>query len=201
MACDEIAPHGRLARGHGGERRVVVVEQVDQALPRVLVVLDPLVEVGLLEDDAVVDAGARCRCDWFAGQHLAVIGLGLAGERGQQVVPDAADVQFQQLPAAAGRDQGDQLVVGQADFLPGVEIEVVGRGLDPGLRASARPVQQVVGGDQAAVDGVAEVRQVDAAEGPVPVAAVALAAVELRAGLLDQRAGAPRRRSPPASGG
>ena len=48
------------------------------------------------------------------------------------------------------------------------------------------PVQQVVGGDQVLVDGVAQVRQVDAAEGPVPVAAVALAAVQFGAGLLDQ---------------
>ncbi len=102
-----------------------------------------------------------------------------------------ADVQFDQLAAAAGRDQGHQLVVGQADFLAGVEVEVVGRGLDPGLRPAGGPVQQVVGRDQRVVDGVAEVRQVDAAEGPVPIAAVALAAVELGAGLLDQRAGRP----------
>ena len=97
-----------------------------------------------------------------------------------------ADVQFDQLPAAAGHDQGQQLVVGQADLLPGVEIVVVGGGLDPGFRPAGRPVQQVVGGDQLLIDGVAEVRQVDAAEGPVPMAAVALAAIELGAGLLDQ---------------
>ena len=90
------------------------------------------------------------------------------------------------LPAAAGRDQGHQLVVGQADFLAGVEIEVVGRGLDPGLRPADRPVQQVVGGDQVLVDGVAQVRQIDAAERPVPIAAIALAAIEFGAGLLDQ---------------
>ena len=48
------------------------------------------------------------------------------------------------------------------------------------------PVQQVVGGDQMLIDGVAQVRQIDAAERPVPVAAIALAAIELGAGLLDQ---------------
>ena len=93
-----------------------------------------------------------------------------------------------QLPAAAGRNQGHQLVVGQADFLPGVEIEIVGRGLDPGLRLAGGAVQQVVGGDQVLIDGVAQVRQIDAAERPVPVAAIALAAVEFGAGLLDQLA-------------
>ena len=40
-----------------------------------------------------------------AGEDFAVIGLGLAGERGQQVVLDLADVEFDQLPAAAGSDQ------------------------------------------------------------------------------------------------
>ena len=48
---------GGRARGHGLQRRVVVVEQVEQALARVVVVLQPLVEVGLLEHHAVVDAG------------------------------------------------------------------------------------------------------------------------------------------------
>ena len=36
-------------------------------------------------------------------------------------------------------------------------------------------------------DGIAEVRQVSATEGPVPIAAVALAAVKLSAGLIDER--------------
>ena len=115
-----------------------------------------------------------------------MIGLGPAGQRGQQVVLDAADVEFDHLPAAARRHQRHQLVVGQADFLPGVEVEVVGRGLDPGLRPADRAVQQVVGGDQMLVDGVAQVRQIDAAERAVPIAAIALAAIQLGAGLLDQ---------------
>ena len=112
--------------------------------------------------------------------------LGPAVERGQQVVPDAADVQLVELPAAAGRHQGHQPVVGQADFLAGVEVEVVGDGLDPGFRPAGGLVQQVVGGDQVVVDGVAQVGQIEAAERAVPVAAIALAAVELDAGLLDQ---------------
>ncbi len=41
-------------------------------------------------------------------------------------------------PPRLGSDQGHHPVVGQADFLPGVEVVVVGRGLDPGLRAGRR---------------------------------------------------------------
>ena len=165
----EIAPHGGLARGHGGERCLVVVEEIQEALPRVLVVLDPLVEVGLLEDHAVVNAGAVAVALICAGQHLAVIGLRLPRERCQQVVLDAADVQFGKHAAAAGYDQGHQPVVGQANLLPGVEIVVVGRGLHPGLGAIGQAIEGFVGGDQAVVDRVAEVRQVNAAEGPVPM--------------------------------
>ena len=131
----EIAPHGRLARGHGGERRLVVVEEIQEALPRVLVVLDPLVEIGLLEDHAVVNAGAVAVLAVRPGQHLAMIGLRLPRERGQQVVLDAANVQLGEHAAAAGHDQGHQPIVGQANLLPGVEIVVVGRGFHPGLRA------------------------------------------------------------------
>ena len=46
-------------------------------------------------------------------------------------------------------------------------------------------VERVVGGDQAAVDRVAQVRQIEAAERAVPVGAVALAAIELLAGDLE----------------
>jgi len=101
-------------------------------------------------------------------------------------VPDAPHVEFEQLSAAAGRDQGHEFVVGQADFLASVEIEVVGRGLDPIVRPPDGAVQQVVGRDQTTVDGVAQMRQINAAERPMPVAAVALAAIQLNASLLDQ---------------
>ncbi len=113
----------------------------------------------------------------FAGTHLLVIRLGPASQRGQQVVLDAAHVEFGHLPAVVRRYQGHHLVVRQPDFLAGVEIEVVGRGLDPGLRLSDGSIQQVVGGDQMLVDGVAEMGQIDAAERAVPIAAIALAAV------------------------
>ena len=153
-----------------------------------VVVLQPLVEAFLLEDHAVVDAGHLAVVLVRAGQDLAVIGLGPAG---QAWPAGCGGCSGRRVRTAARRGRGDQrhqLVVGQADFLPGVEVEVVGRGLDPRLRPAGRPVEQVVGGDQVLVDGVAQVRQVDAAERAVPVAAVALAAVEFGAGLLDQLA-------------
>ena len=56
-AAEEIAPLRRRAGGHRLQRGVVVVKQVQQALAGMIVVLQPLIEVRLLEHDAVVDAG------------------------------------------------------------------------------------------------------------------------------------------------
>ena len=81
-----------------------------------------------------------------------------------------------------GPDEGDQAVVLEADLLAGVEVEVADLQRDPRAGLALGVVERVVGGDQAAVDRVAEVGQVEAAEGAVPVRAVALAAVELAAG-------------------
>ncbi len=102
---------------------------------------------------------------------------------------DGADVEFVHLPAAAGGQQRQEAVVGQLHFLAAVEIQVFGLGLDPGIQAAGIAFQQAVGGDQVLIDGVAEVRQVNAAEGAVPVAAVALAAVKFGLGLIDQSVG------------
>ena len=102
-AVDEIAPLRRRAVGHCLQRRVVVVEQVHQAFARVVVVLQPPVQVGLLEDHALVDAGHLVVLLVLAGPHLFMVRLGPAVERGQEVVLDAADVQLGHLPAAAGR--------------------------------------------------------------------------------------------------
>ena len=128
----------------------------------------------------------------FAGADRVVIRFFAAGERGQQVVADRADVELVQMPAVRRRDERHQPVAGQAHFGAGVEVVIVGRELDPrlvalGQAAALGGVEQVVGGDQMLVDGVAQVRQVRAAERAVPVAAVALAAIELGAGLVEQR--------------
>ena len=178
-AVDEIAVLGRFARGDGLERNLVVMEPVQEALARMGVVLEHPVEALLLEDDAIVDTGDVAVVAARPGQDLAVIGFRPAGESGQQVVADRANVQLVQLAAAAGGDHGDELVVGQANFLPAVEVEIVGHGLDPVLRTALEPVEQIVGGDQAVVNGVAEVGQIDPAERAVPVGAIALAAVKL----------------------
>ena len=92
------------------------------------------------------------------------------------------------MAAAPGRTQRRQLVVCQEDFLPGVEIEIPGHGLDPWLGPIRGAIEQVVGGDQRAVHGVAQVRQINAAERSVPVAAIALSAIQLGAGRFDQAA-------------
>ena len=119
-----------------------------------------------------------------------MIGFFAAGERGEQVVANRPDVELVQMAAVRRRDERDQPVAGQANFRAGVEVVIVRRELDPRLVAFGEAamlgrVEQVVGGDQVLEDGVAQVRQIGAAEGAVPVAAVALAAVELGAGLID----------------
>ena len=53
---------------------------------------------------------------------LLVVCFGSSGEGGQEVVLNRPDVQFDELPAAARRDQGQELVIGQSDLLPGVDV-------------------------------------------------------------------------------
>ena len=115
-----------------------------------------------------------------------------AGQRGQQVVADRADVELVELPAAAGAIRATSLSLASwTSWRPSklkssavASIQASSRAC--GSRSTGRLIEQVVGGDQVLIDGVAQMRQVDPAEGPVPVAAVALAAVQLRAGLFDQ---------------
>ncbi len=165
---------------------------IDEALSTVGVELEALVEVFLFEDDAVVDAGHIARAHRFAGADRVVIRLFAARERGEQVVADGADIEFVQMAAVRRGNERQQPVAGQTDLGAGVEVVIVGRELDPGFVAFGQAamggrVEQVVGSDQVLEDGVAQVRQVRAAEGAVPVAAVALAAVELSPGLVDER--------------
>src|SRR4051812_23178387 len=96
------------------------------------------------------------------------------------------------MAAVRRRDQCDKPVTGEPDFGTGVEVKIPRRELDPrfvavGDAAVSGCIEQVIGGDQMLEDGVAEVREVSAAECTVPVAAIALAAVELGAGLVDER--------------
>ena len=120
-----------------------------------------------------------------AGRHLAMIRFGATGDGGQQVVADGTHVQFVHLSARGGGDQADQLIIGQADFLPGVEVVVVHGRLDPGFLFSFSLIEQIVSGDHLVVDRVAQVRQIDAAERSVPVGAIALRAIEGASGPVE----------------
>jgi len=111
---------------------------------------------------------------------------------GKQVVADCPDVEFVQMAAVRRCDECDQPIAGEADFGASVEVVVLRRQLNPGFvtfsqAAMGGGVEQVVGGDQVLEDGVAKVREVRATERSVPIAAVALAAVEFGAGLVDER--------------
>jgi len=57
-------------------------------------------------------------------------------------------VEFEQMPSAGGADIGDHPVAGQANFLAGVEIVIVGGDFDPLTVASLGVFQQRVGGNQ-----------------------------------------------------
>jgi len=59
-----------------------------------------------------------------------------------------------------------------------VEVVVGGAGLDPRARPTRGGIAGKVSRDQFAVDGIAEMGQIDAAEGAVPVGAVALTPIE-----------------------
>ena len=83
-------------------------------------------------------------------------------------------------PPAAGASRATSLSLTKQHLLAGVEVVVVHRRFDVPIAVpvGTRLVQQVVGGDQVVVHGVPQMRQIDPAEGAVPVAAIALAAVE-----------------------
>ena len=115
-----------------------------------------------------------------------VIGLGPTIERAEQIEPHAPHVEFVEMAAAAGREEGHQPVAGHANFLAGVEIVVVGVDLHPPRRPADGRLEQRVGGNQVVVDGVPQMGQIKSAKGPVPIGAVALAAVEFRARLVDE---------------
>ena len=99
-------------------------------------------------------------------------------EGGQQVVLDAADVEFGQIGRrGCGLTSAISLSFVRRTSWRASKLKSSAVGFDPRLRPPDGAIQQVVGGDQVLIDGVAKVRQIDAAEGPVPVAAIALAAV------------------------
>src|SRR3954471_6558718 len=118
-----------------------------------------------------------------------MIRLFAAGGRGEQFVADRADIEFVQMSAVARCDERDQPIAGQTNFGTAIEVVIVRRELNPSLVTFGQAtmcsrIEQIVGGNQVLVDGVAEVRQVRAAESAVPVAAIALASVKFGACLV-----------------
>ena len=141
--------------------------------------MDALIKPFLLEDDAIVNAGDLAVLSVLSREHLAMIGFGPSRQGGLQIVADRPHVQLVQLAALGWSQQANQFVVAQLDFGSGVEVEITGDAFDGSILGTSKHlVEQVVGGDQMVVDGVSQVRQVGPAEGTVPVAAVALAAVQ-----------------------
>ena len=93
-------------------------------------------------------------------------------------------VQLVDVPPCAGRTKAISAVVLEADLLAGIEVEIADLERNARAGAALGVVQGVMSGDQAAVDRVPQVRQVKAAERPMPVRTVALAPIELLAGDL-----------------
>ena len=60
-----------------------------------------------------------------------MIGLGPSVQGRQQIVPEIAQVELVHQAPAGRREVGDELVVGEADLLAGIEIEIVGCDFDP----------------------------------------------------------------------
>ena len=100
-ALHEIPVLGGFTSADAAQSRARIVEMVEQALAGPAVVLQPLVKIGLFENDPVVNARYLTVAVVGAGQNLAMIGLRSAGQRGQQVVTDRADIEL--VKHAAGR--------------------------------------------------------------------------------------------------
>ncbi len=149
---------------------------IDQALAQVAIILEHVIESALLPDLAVMMADG------------VVICFGTARQRGQQIVADMPQIEFVQAAAAGRMEVCRQLAIfRQTSGVPSRLRSAVSR-LDPARRARRRRQQQLLGRDEMLVDGVAQVRQVDAAEGAVPPRTIALGAIQFLP-RLRQRAG------------
>ena len=135
-----------------------------------------LIEIGLFENDTVVDAGNIFTGIARTAQHLAVITLRSSLQCGKQVVTDLAHIQFVHAAATSGGDPGAELIVAQSNFLQTVEVVIVRGGLNGPDVGTGGTVKLRIGFDQVVIDRVAQVGQIDPAECTVPVGAIALAA-------------------------
>ena len=67
---------------------------IDQTLAESSIVLQTLVEVLLLEDHSIVDAGGLIPTPVFAGPNLFVVGLRAPAKSRQQIVADRSHVEL-----------------------------------------------------------------------------------------------------------
>ena len=180
---DEVAALDVVAGEEVVQRHVGGIEVVDERLAGVAVVDQEAVEPFLLPGERA-DGGRRVVVRSVGrtmgrGGDRGVIRLGAAVEGGQDVGGGVPGVQLVDVAPRRGADVGDEVAVLEPDLRTGVEVEVGHVERDAGVGASLGLVERVVGGDQVAIDGVAEVGEVEPAEGAVPVGAVALAPVQV----------------------
>src|SRR5262249_13788112 len=142
------------------------------------IILEQPVQPRLLEDHAVVNTlGTPLTASLGVTKDRLMIGLRPARQRGEQVVPNDAQVKLVQAAALLWIEIPGQAAIAQADLGEAVEVEVGYLGIGPTQAAVFSFEQGVVSGNEMVVDGVAEVRQIQAPEGSVPPRAVALGPV------------------------
>jgi hypothetical protein len=119
---------------------------VHQTLASKAVVLKPLIEVGLLENDAIMDAGNVITSCAGPMKHFAMITFGPSLQSCQQVVRDLTDIQLIKTAAATRCDPSTESVIAEANLLQSIEIEIVRRGLNRSTRIR-NTIEQCVGFD------------------------------------------------------
>ena len=179
-ALDVVAGHEVVERHVGG------IEMVDECLAGVAIINQETVEPFTLPGGRA-DGGRRVVVRSVGlmmgrGGDRGVVRLGSAVEGGQHVGGGVPSVEFVDVAPLRGADVGDQVSVLESDLRARVQVEIGHVERDAGVVASLGLVERIMCGDQVAIDGIAEVGQIEPAEGAVPVGAVALAHVEVLPG-------------------
>jgi hypothetical protein len=133
---------------------------VNQTLAAVAIELQPLIEVLLLEHDAIVDAGDVAGGFAFTSADSIVIRLFAAGERREQIVADGPHVEFVEVTTVRRRNKRNQPIAGQPNLGARVEVVILGRKFHPRpiiltKTAAGGGIEQIVGG-QVLVNGVSK---------------------------------------------
>ena len=118
------------------------------------------------------------RGEYLVGDCL-MIGFRPALECREHVDRGLPDVELVDVPSHGRAHQCDQVVVFEAHLLARVQVEIPGLGRDAGPRKALGVIECVISVDQASVDGISQVREIQAPERSVPVRTVTLSAIEL----------------------